>query len=1046
MKKSLHRILVPLAALAMLAAPSALRATPYATSLTNNAGVISFRLNESGFVTVITTNLSGAFVTNVLGNRNQGLTVTNIGNPGNFTVIVAKTNTPGFASGVAQQISVDGTNTVALATNTMRFNSPRGVAVNKNPASPLFGRIYVANSASGTLAAPNPRTVGDGFYLLNADGTDAVGQGTNALAAGLPVAVSTEFPGRLEIGPDDNVYVSSGSGTFSNSYIMGPTALTSELAITNGRAISSIVPSGSTNTGNLLLYTIDSDNPGDDSFLNHAKVVSVGSGPFPVSFGTNITEGGLLSIAGVIVDIARGPDGKIYAMQYRLVDSDPNLLIFDPNVDADADGLADLVYNSRGDSIATYGPGTRDYLFGARAVAVSPDGKYLAVLREDNAFTVVPLVNGIPDILQRKLIVTSPTTTLARDIAFDAAGNLYTVSSGQGLLRIYSPGYTTIATTDTLGFFSVTNLLPEPIVNVYGSITNAAEPNIDGEFTFTRTGGDTTQPLTVFYTISGTATRGVDWNTNSISATTNASLTFPANITMVTVPIVVIDDSLGENTETVTFTLTANTNYVIGVNLPATVWIADDGDLPAFSITNLGGTYELTSGRPGKFRVSLSGVINSPLVVTGTLAGTAIAGTDYVGTADWSVTFQPGITSTNFTITPINNTVIASNKTIIATVVAGSGYLAGTPAAATNILRNDDTAPLPILFADNFDTDTSGSWLVTANGAGNEALFAYDYSLDGVPVAPNTTNATTKGLRFRANVTGPDAIQGISASPIGQSFTGDYRLRFDLWMNYNGPLPAGGAGSSQFFTAGLGVLESRTNVPTASPSPLPGSSVLVAVSGDGGFAEATGDYIMITNGVRITATTNVYPAGARDNFNIYYSEFGELAAPVAQATLYLNQTGISPIGSAAFAWHDVILEKKGSNYTWIIDGLVIANVTYDAPTVGNNFTLGHMDLTAGKSDVTAMNFSIVDNLRVESLASTPPVITSIQIINSGADVRIDFNGGTPVGTYTLQATGDLTAGFSDVAATLTDLGGGQFRFVRAVAGNEQFYRIRRTNP
>jgi hypothetical protein len=114
--------------------------------------------------------------------------------------------------------------------------------------------------------------------------------------------------------------------------------------------------------------------------------------------------------------------------------------------------------------------------------------------------------------------------------------------------------------------------------------------------------------------------------------------------------------------------------------------------------------------------------------------------------------------------------------------------------------------------------------------------------------------------------------------------------------------------------------------------------------------------------------------------------------------------------------------------------------------VGNNFSLGHMDLTSGQSDVTAMNFSIVDNLRVESLAVTPPVITAIQVINSGADVQIDFNGGTPVGTYTLQATGNLTAGFSDVSATLTDLGGGPFRFVRAVAGSEQFYRVRRTNP
>jgi WD40 repeat protein len=504
------------ALVAAIALPMLASATPYATLLTNNAGVISFRLNESGFVTIITTNSSGNLVTNDIGNRTQGLTATNIGNLGNFTVIVSKTNNPGWVSGGTLQISVDGTNTVTLATNLTRFNSPRGVAVNKNPASPFFGRIYVANSAAGTAT----RSVGDGFYLLNADGTDAVGQGNTARTAGFGTTITNDldanFPGRLEVGADDNVYVSSQSSnsvagqpwsTLQSAYVITPDALANTVILTNGRTIGSVIPFGTTNAGNLSLVTVDGDNAGIDTFVNNVKRVPVNSGPFPINLAeptNSVTEGGLLSVAGVFVDAAVGPDGKYYALQYRLVDADPNLLVFDPAVDADLDGLADLVWNSRGETIGTLGQ-SRDYLFGARAVAISPDGNYMAVLREDNQIFITPLTNGVPVIAQRKIVVNSSATVLARDIAFDAAGNLYTVSSGQGLLRIYSPGYTTIATSSTLGTFSYTNIVPAAVVSVSGTITNASEPSTDGEFTFTRS-GDTNLPLTVFYTVGGTAT------------------------------------------------------------------------------------------------------------------------------------------------------------------------------------------------------------------------------------------------------------------------------------------------------------------------------------------------------------------------------------------------------------------------------------------------------------------------------------------------------------------------------------------------------------
>jgi hypothetical protein len=66
----------------------------------------------------------------------------------------------------------------------------------------------------------------------------------------------------------------------------------------------------------------------------------------------------------------------------------------------------------------------------------------------------------------------------------------------------------------------------------------------------------------------------------------------------------------------------------------------------------------------------------------------------------------------------------------------------------------------------------------------------FDYSTVGVPPAPNSAG-TTRGLKFQANLTS-GIFGGLSVSPTGKSFTGDVRLRFDLWQNFNGPFPGAG--------------------------------------------------------------------------------------------------------------------------------------------------------------------------------------------------------------------------------------------------------------
>src|SRR6266498_2695564 len=99
-----------------------------------------------------------------------------------------------------------------------------------------------------------------------------------------------------------------------------------------------------------------------------------------------------------------------------------------------------------------------------------------------------------------------------------------------------------------------------------------------------------------------------------------------------------------------------------------------------------------------------------------------------------------------------------------------------------------------LLFSEDFDADHSANWLTHLATAGtHSADFFFDYSSVGIPAAPNSIGGSTRGMKLQANMdpaNPPPAgtVTGVSVSPVLAAFTGDYRLRFDMWLNYNGPL------------------------------------------------------------------------------------------------------------------------------------------------------------------------------------------------------------------------------------------------------------------
>ena len=108
------------------------------------------------------------------------------------------------------------------------------------------------------------------------------------------------------------------------------------------------------------------------------------------------------------------------------------------------------------------------------------------------------------------------------------------------------------------------------VVRFYIDDPSASEAGPEaGRFTIARD-GSTAAALTVYYTISGTATPGVDYLALA------GSVTIPAGQSSVAIDLVPIDDKMVEQTEVVVLALSPRASYSIDTPASATVTIADN--------------------------------------------------------------------------------------------------------------------------------------------------------------------------------------------------------------------------------------------------------------------------------------------------------------------------------------------------------------------------------------------------------------------------------------------------------------------------------------
>ncbi len=271
------------------------------------------------------------------------------------------------------------------------------------------------------------------------------------------------------------------------------------------------------------------------------------------------------------------------------------------------------------------------------------------------------------------------------------------------------------------------------------------------------------------------------------------------------------------------------------------------------------------------------------------------------------------------------------------------------------------------LFADDFDADHTANWQINNGPTDSNVDVFFDYSTLGIPSAPRSVGGTTRGMRFEVNrVNG--IFGGVSASPIGQSFSGNYKVTADVWLNFVGPAPAGGSGTTQ--VAGMGVMTAGTTVQW--PGGLQ-DSVYFMTTLDGGSSADWRAYSPAA-GTSYPDGSPVYFATTRNSSNAYYSVLGGGTPPPAQTAMWPGQTGAAQAGCIGFAWHEMLITKTGNTVLFTVKNpangvsldIARVDVTGMAGLGGSNIVLNMSDTNASSSTDPNdfLNAAIFDNLSV----------------------------------------------------------------------------------
>ena len=247
-------------------------------------------------------------------------------------------------------------------------------------------------------------------------------------------------------------------------------------------------------------------------------------------------------------------------------------------------------------------------------------------------------------------------------------------------------------------------------VSVVANEPSASEPGDVGQFTVSIS--ETSDSDTVIsYSISGDATPGTDFTALT------GTVTIIAGQSSAVVDVNVLDDSILEDNESVTLTLTGTDDSDVTVdtsNDTAIVTIMDDDTALASIIAN--DLVADESGDTGQFIVTLSNASDRDTIVNYVVTGTAVDGDDFVSLAG-SVTVLAGQTTATIDLTAIDDSIVEGGESVVVSLVSTDDADVGIDTGAntaTVTIEDNDAAELTIAStSDASEPSTNGQFTVT---------------------------------------------------------------------------------------------------------------------------------------------------------------------------------------------------------------------------------------------------------------------------------------------------------------------------------------------
>ncbi|MCA6516509.1 MAG: choice-of-anchor L domain-containing protein [Chitinophagaceae bacterium] len=641
--------------------------------------------------------------------------------------------------------------------------------VSINNVSPVTNSAFFISNTGGTFDNQF-----DGF-------TTVISATADNLAPGIPATIKLAIADTTDFIYDSAVFIQAGS--FGNPTIVTVTATDANAG--EGTPVNpgtfTISRTGSTANPLTVIYSLSGTASSTDyNALSTSITIPAGQAATTITVtptDDTVTEGNetvILSLTDTISYDLGTPNSATIVIADNEVQSVNVTLSVSP-ASVPEDGTQNLVYtfNRTG---STTNPLTVNFTVGGGASFNTDYTQTGANTFSGTTGTVIFAAN-------------SSTATVTIDPTLDTTVEsnetvALTLASGTG----YTIGTATAVTGTIIDDDQSITLTINP-----ASVTEDGTANL--VYTFTRT-GETTNALTVNYTVGGTATFSTDYTQSgaaSFTATTG-TVNFAANSSTATVTVDPTADTTVENNETVALTLASGTGYTVGTPNAATGTITND-DVTLPSITLAVSPSSVTEDGTANlvYTFTRSGVTTNALTVNYTLGGTATLNTDYTRTGTTNtVPFAANSSTATVIVDPTADTTVEPNETVILTVAAGTGYTVGTPNAATGTITDDDSTVTSQLSINDITVvegqNNNAILTVTVNNpnpqqitvnyttAPIDATANVDYTSQTgtLTIAPNTSTASISIPILNDNLNEPDEVFTVTLSnPVNATINPD---------------------------------------------------------------------------------------------------------------------------------------------------------------------------------------------------------------------------------------------------------------------------------